>query len=128
MTGSTRLDRPLITRSMLALAAVALLFGVLASRADAGAWGTPFDLSATSQRAERVRVGADAAGDQFAVWQHAENSEYVVQAATRPAGGSWSAPVDLSVPAGREDESLARGRTPPAKRWSPGRSRSARTT
>jgi hypothetical protein len=100
--GIARLDGSIALPSLLALIAALLLCGALASRADAGDWGAPFDLSATGQRAERVRLGADAAGDQFAVWQFEEGSEWTVQAATRPVGGDWGAPVDVSAPASQE--------------------------
>jgi hypothetical protein len=89
-------------RSILALAFALLLCAALAARADAGAWGTPYDLSAAGARAEIVTVGADAAGDQFAAWQYKLGSEWVVQAATRPVGESWSAPVDVSALQGEE--------------------------
>lgn len=108
MLKSARPGRSTALRSLLALAAVLLLCAALAGRADAGAWGTPFDLSAEGVRAESITLGGDAAGDQFAVWQYQESSEFVVQAATRPAGGSWGAPVDISAPeAGEPKPSLA---------------------
>jgi hypothetical protein len=102
MPGIARLDRSIALRSLLALVAALLLCGALAGRADAGAWGSPFAISATGTRAEGIRLGADAAGDQFAVWQYEHNSEWVVQAAAHFVGESWSAPVDLSASAARE--------------------------
>ena len=42
-------------------------------------------------------MGIDAAGNAVALWRRHDGSKYIVQAATRPAGGTWLAPVDLSL-------------------------------
>jgi hypothetical protein len=50
----------------------------------------------------QVAVAPD--GTTIALWQTTEASHTVIQAASRPAGGSWSAPVDLSSPGRNADE------------------------
>ncbi|MCA1677445.1 MAG: PKD domain-containing protein, partial [Actinobacteria bacterium] len=69
-----------------------------AVRPTGGAFSAPVDLSAAGQDASVPQVALDAAGDAVAVWKRSNGSNYVVQAAVRPAGGSFSAPVDLSAP------------------------------
>lgn len=97
------------TRLLLAPAAVLLLLLAFVGRADAGAWGTPIDISPAGSTAESDHLGADSAGDQIAVWgQEDEGGEWSVWAATRPAHGDWAAPVRLSAAApGSEVPSLA---------------------
>lgn len=48
-------------------------------------------------RADEPRVGFDAAGRAFVVWRHNEEFEKVIEAATRPFGGSFSSPQALSA-------------------------------
>jgi hypothetical protein len=72
------------------------------SRPAGGAWQTPVDLSGTGGecRAEGPRLAVDSRGDAVAVWIRSElvagRGARWVQAASRPAGGSWQAPIDLS--------------------------------
>ena len=54
------------------------------------------DLSAPGKVARTTDLAVDPAGNATAIWA----SGSLVQAATRPAGGTWSAPVDLSTIAG----------------------------
>lgn len=68
------------------------------------AWLERHDLSVHGEDAEAPRIALDAAGDAVAVWRRFNGADYVIQTATRPAGGSWSAPVDLSAP-GEEAQS-----------------------
>jgi hypothetical protein len=42
-------------------------------------------------------VGIDSAGNATAVWRRYDGSDYVIQTATRPAGGTWQAPTGLSA-------------------------------
>ena len=42
-------------------------------------------------------MAIDPAGDAVAVWDRPNGSNFIVQAAARPAGGSFGAPVDLSL-------------------------------
>jgi hypothetical protein len=48
------------------------------------------------------RVAVDAAGDAIVVWTAFLNPNYVVEASTRPAGGHWSAPVEVGTAATEE--------------------------
>jgi hypothetical protein len=79
----------------------------VASKPAGGSWSAPVDISdpATGEGDSNPRVALDAAGDTAVVWStsnaaNAESSDahYAVQAASKPAGGSWSAPVDISSP------------------------------
>ncbi|SEB50843.1 hypothetical protein SAMN04489844_0340 [Nocardioides exalbidus] len=54
------------------------------------------DLSAGGQNAHTPDVGVDAAGNATAVWSRYDGTQLVVQASSRPAGGAWSAPVDIA--------------------------------
>jgi hypothetical protein len=64
-------------------------------------WSAPKDLSTAGPNGELPRVVVDATGDAVAVWLHStflpgDASTFIVQAATRPAGGDWSEPEDLA--------------------------------
>ena len=39
----------------------------------------------------------DPQGSATAVWRRSNGANFIVQGATRPAGGPWQAPVDLSA-------------------------------
>ena len=56
------------------------------------------DLSPPDGFAQDPQVALDASGNAVAVWaqQATSQSTYIVRAATRPAGGSWSRPSSLS--------------------------------
>jgi len=69
-----------------------------AVRPAGGSFSAPIDLSAPGQAAQGAQVALDQAGDAVAVWLRFDGTNNVVQAAVRPAGGSFSAPVDLSAP------------------------------
>jgi hypothetical protein len=70
---------------------------ILAPAAGAApAWTPPAELSAPGQTAYEQHVAIDPQGDAVVVWQRWNGTVSVIQAATRPAGGAWSAPVDLS--------------------------------
>jgi hypothetical protein len=68
-----------------------------ASRAAGGGWQTPVDLSLAGQSALGPQVAVDPGGDAVVVWQRSNGAKYIVQAASRAAGGAWQEPVDLSV-------------------------------
>jgi hypothetical protein len=68
-----------------------------ASRPAGGAWSMPVDLSAAERNAEQPRAAVDADGDAIAVWRRFDGSSFIVQSASRPAGGAWGGPVDLSA-------------------------------
>jgi PKD domain len=67
-----------------------------ASRPAGGSWQAPVDLSEKGESASEPQVAFDSQGDAFAVWQRSNGSNEIIQAASRPAGGSWQAPVDVS--------------------------------
>ncbi len=68
-----------------------------AMRPVGGMWQAPVDLSAAGQNAHDPQVAVDPQGNAVAVWRSSSGASYSVQAAVRPAGGSWQAPVDLSA-------------------------------
>lgn len=72
-----------------------------ASRVPGGAWGTPVDLSVAGQSAVLTQVAVDPGGDAVAVWERYDGAHYIVQSASRAAGGAWGTPVDLTM-AGRD--------------------------
>jgi PKD domain len=82
-------------RSLL-LGAVLVLGVVVVPSAQAG-WLAPVAIS----EGEAQQVALDAQGNATAVWQSGEG-DATVQSAYRPAGGSWQAPVDLSLASGEE--------------------------
>lgn len=55
------------------------------------------DLSAAGGSAQTPAVAVDSRGDATAVWTRYNGTQLVVQASTRPAGSTWSAPVDLAA-------------------------------
>lgn len=69
------------------------------TRPRGGDWSEPVELTAREERAgETPQLAVDAHGNVTAVWNWHEY-EYgggVIQSATRPIGGDWSEPVDLS--------------------------------
>ncbi len=68
-----------------------------ASKSAGGFWQSPVDLSAAGQNAEAPRLAVDPAGDALALWRRYDGANYVIQSASRPAGGAWQSPVDLSA-------------------------------
>jgi hypothetical protein len=73
----------------------------LAARVDAAPkWLTPVDLSALGRDADAPQVAVDSTGRAFAVWDRSNGANLIVQAAIRPPGRNWQAPVNLST-AGR---------------------------
>jgi PKD domain len=69
------------------------------TRPRGGDWSEPVELTAREERAgERPQLAVNAQGDVTAVWNWHEFGylDGIIQSATRPAGGEWSAPVDLS--------------------------------
>lgn len=103
MTYQVRSARPVVSAA--GLCSWALTAGLVtvmtvaawvpAARA-AGAWGAPVTLSAPGALGEAPVVAMDPAGGATAVWTVVGSRDSGVQAATRPAGGSFSAPVALS--------------------------------
>jgi PKD domain len=85
-------------RTLLGAGSVWLLFGALPAASPAApTWLSPLNLSTPGRSAEAPQVATDAAGDAFAVWQRFDGANTMIQIETRPAGGNWGAPLDLSA-------------------------------
>jgi hypothetical protein len=67
------------------------------TRPRSGSSSTTVNLSAAGQNASVPQVAVDQAGDAVVVWQRSNGTNEIVQAATQQAGGSFSAPLDLSA-------------------------------
>lgn len=67
------------------------------TRAPGGNFSSPVDLAAAGQSSFDAQVAVAPDGTVTAVWLRNDGANYIVQASTRPPGGSFSAPVDLSV-------------------------------
>lgn len=75
-----------------------------ASKPVAGAWGAPVDLSAPGEDAGEPQVAIDPAGNAVAAWSRSNGANTIIQAASKPVGGAWGAPDDLSLPGQDADE------------------------
>ena len=63
-----------------------------------GSWQAPSTLSQTGQDANDPQIGIDGSGNATVVWQRSDGSNLVIQASTKPYGGSWQATPDtLSI-------------------------------
>ncbi len=72
-------------------------------REAGGAWQTPANLSASGRNALRPQVAIDSEGEAVALWDRYNGSYILVQSVSRPAGGSWQEPRDLSLPGADAD-------------------------
>ncbi len=69
-----------------------------ASRPAGGSFGVPVNLSAAGQSTQgEPEAALDSAGNAVVVWSRSNGTNNIVQAASRPAGGSFGAPVNLSA-------------------------------
>ena len=66
------------------------------TRSSGGIWSPPVTLSANGLRGDWPQVAVDSQGNATAVWASRVSNGRRIQTATRPAGGSWSAPVSIS--------------------------------
>ena len=73
----------------------------VATRPPGESFGPPADLSAPGGDAFAPQVATAPDGTTTAVWERFDGSDFIIQAATRPPGGSFGAPVGLSLPAGK---------------------------
>lgn len=65
-----------------------------------GSWSAPINISSSGANANNATLGMDAfgtVGNAVAVWHRFNGSNFVIQGATLPSGGSWSAPTDVSA-------------------------------
>jgi hypothetical protein len=70
---------------------------IQASRRPAGgSWSKPVPLSDDTGDALSPDVAVDAKGRVTVVWYRFDGTHHVIEATSRPAGGSWSEPVDVS--------------------------------
>jgi hypothetical protein len=69
-----------------------------ATRAAGGAWQPSTDLSTPGHDADQPQIAIDPQGNATAVWTHSDGAHFIVQAATRAAGGAWQTATDLSAP------------------------------
>ena len=69
-----------------------------ATRPPGGSFGAPVDLSAPGRNATSPQITTAPDGTATAVWRRFNGSDFIIQAATRPPGGPFGAPVDLSAP------------------------------
>jgi PKD domain-containing protein len=69
-----------------------------ATRPAGGDWSAPENISLAGEAAAFYpEVSIDGDGNAIAVWQRQVPGQNVIRAATLPAGGSWSAPEDISL-------------------------------
>jgi LPXTG-motif cell wall-anchored protein len=76
--------------------ATALVLSAFPAAAVVSSWTTPVNVSQPGGDAETPQVVLDATGRAIAVWLLDTGDVSVVQASTRPIGGTWSEPFDLS--------------------------------
>lgn len=74
-----------------------------AYKAAGGGWQDPVDVSIPGEEAQFPHVALDADGDALVLWGGSTGelgAHAIVQAAYRPAGGSWEAPTEISEDGG----------------------------
>lgn len=86
-----------IVREILCFIFVGMLF-CAPGDLSLGACTPPVNISKSSQVAEEQQVAVDPAGNAVAVWRFFNGSNFIIQAATLPFGGSWTSPVQISTP------------------------------
>ena len=69
-----------------------------AVRPAGGPWSTPSPFFGGLEDAYGLQIAVDLLGNETAIWGRRLGRSGVVQSATRPTGGSWSAPVTVSPP------------------------------
>jgi hypothetical protein len=69
-----------------------------ATRLAGGTWSAPTPLSAPGEDGRSPQVAMAAGGEAVAVWRRNDGANLIVEAATHPLGGAWSASVKVSVP------------------------------
>jgi hypothetical protein len=63
----------------------------------------PDDLSAPGQTASEPQIAVDANGNATAVWWRFNGINNIIQSSTKPFGGTWQSPDDLSVAVAGQD-------------------------
>jgi hypothetical protein len=78
-----------------------------ATRPAGGTWSAPVSISKAGHRlVQDPQIAVSPQGEATAIWQRSNGSELVVQGATRPAGGSWSAPAEITAGHGQGGQHL----------------------
>lgn len=78
-----------------------------ATRPAGGTWSAPVSISKPGHRhVQDPQIAVDPQGEATAIWQRSNGSDLVVQGATRPAGGIWSAPVEITAGHGQGGQHL----------------------
>ncbi|HEX4114923.1 MAG TPA: PKD domain-containing protein [Solirubrobacteraceae bacterium] len=74
-----------------------------------GSWSTPVTLATIGEPVGEPQVAIDSRGNAIAVWEEQpQNPGYrFIQASVKPAGSTWSAPVDISEDTGGGDPHIA---------------------
>lgn len=95
---TARNDSPTATvrAALVALSLVAAMLAGASPSAAEPVWLPTVDLSVSTGSAANVRIVTDRDGNATAVWMSRDGSSHSIQTASRPAGGTWSAP--LTVP------------------------------
>jgi hypothetical protein len=68
-----------------------------AVRPAGGSFSAPITISSPAPYGSPASVAMDRAGDAIVVWERSDDVNQVVSASVRPAGGAFSAPVDVSA-------------------------------
>ncbi len=61
-----------------------------------GSWTTPVDISAAGAGSLQPNIIVDFLGNALAIWSQSVDDDFIIQSASLPFGGSWSAPVNIS--------------------------------
>jgi hypothetical protein len=78
-----------------------------ATRPAGGTWSAPVSISKAGHRhVQDPQIAVSPQGEATAIWQRSNGSYLIVQGATRPAGGGWSRPVDITTGDGRGGQHL----------------------
>jgi hypothetical protein len=78
-----------------------------ATRPAGGSWSAPVSISKPGHRhVQDPQIAVSPQGEATAIWQRSNGSYLIVQGATRPAGGGWSRPVDITTGHGRGGQHL----------------------
>jgi hypothetical protein len=68
-----------------------------ASRPPRGPWSAPTTISVKTRRSFEPQVAINAAGEAVAIWRSTDGKHPTVQSASRPPGGTWPTPTNLST-------------------------------
>jgi len=69
-----------------------------------GSWSAPVDISLIGQDAFLPQLSVNLSGNVLAVWKRFNGSHYIIESASLPYGGNWSAPVAVSLPGQNADK------------------------